>query len=86
MFIPTEGQGIDIARRIIRRKSGQGILMGRPISEDGGSFNVLEVDLQCLAQHLNLELEVELQLREVVQFREQAQNCHEPRVRKLENR
>jgi hypothetical protein len=60
-------------------------LVGRPVPEDGSSFDVLEVDLESLAQHLNLELEVELQLCKVVEFGEQAQNRHEPWVRKLEN-
>lgn len=48
-------------------------------------INVLEIDAEGLAENLDLELEVELELGKMVELDEQAEDRHQPRVRGLED-
>jgi sigma54-dependent transcription regulator len=48
-------------------------------------LKLVDIDVKILAQNLNLELLVELQLHEVIQLCEEAKELHQPRVRRLEN-
>ena len=44
-----------------------------------------ELQLETLAQHLNLKFEVQLEFGRLIEFDEQLQNSHEPRIRRLED-
>lgn len=65
--------------------SSSEILRRWSIAKEICRFDVLDIDIERLAQYFDFELEVELEVRSLVQFDEEAKDCHEPRVRRAED-
>lgn len=63
---------------------GRRSLLGS-VPEEVGRFDVLEVDVERLAEDLDLELEVELEFGKLVELDEEAEDGHEPGVGGLED-
>ena len=61
------------------------ILRRWSIAKEICRFDVLDIDIERLAQYLDFELEVELEVRSLVQFDEEAKDSHKPRVRRAED-
>ena len=57
----------------------------RAVAEDVGRLDVLQVDIEALAQDFDLKLEVELEFGKLVQLDEEAKDGHQPRVGRAED-